>query len=161
MCDIPIYDYQILKLTQKFYRDYPNPPFTELMTKDARSYNCLLVETSYDYFICIPYRTEIRHKYAYKFTGTQRSMHHKSGLDYTKIIIIKNPEYVDNKDSLIDKDEYNETIIHIDTIVNNAVKYVEGYVNHCNRTKELHNREFSRKYGYTTLKYFHKELGIN
>lgn len=161
MCNVPIYDYQVLKLTEKFYNDYPNPPFIELMTKQARSYNCLLIQTHYDYFICIPYRTEIRHKYAYKFTGTKRSIKHKSGLDYTKIVIINNLEYIDRKDSLIDKDEYNETIIHMDTIVDNAVKYVEEYVNHCNHIKELHDREFSRKYNYTTLKYFHKELGID
>ena len=37
---LPEYDFQILKLTETFYRDYPNPPFVEIETKETRRYNC-------------------------------------------------------------------------------------------------------------------------
>ena len=41
---LPEYDFQVLKLTKKFYEDYPNPPYKEIETKEARRYNCLLMQ---------------------------------------------------------------------------------------------------------------------
>ena len=61
----------------------------ELLKKKERRYACLLIQSHYGYFICIPYRTEISHKYAYHFRKSSRSQKHRSGLDYTKIAIIK------------------------------------------------------------------------
>lgn len=104
---LPENDYQILRLTDTFYRTYPNPPYTEILKKNKRAYNCLLFQTHYDYFICIPYRSEIQHKYAFRFKNTRRSREHKSGLDYTKIVIITKNDYIDTKAALIDKDEFN------------------------------------------------------
>ena len=78
-------DYQILKLTNAFYDKYTNPPYCEMLQKRSRSYNCLLFETHYDYFVCIPFRSEISHKYAYRVKYSKRSKKHKSGLDYSKI----------------------------------------------------------------------------
>ena len=66
-------DYQILKLTDAFYKAYPNPPYREILKKKQRAYNCLLFQTHYNYFICIPYRTEISHRYAFHFTNTLRA----------------------------------------------------------------------------------------
>lgn len=43
------FDYQILKLTDAFYKSYPNPPFTEILKKKERAYNCLLVQTEKEY----------------------------------------------------------------------------------------------------------------
>ena len=60
-----IFDYQILRLTAEFYNAYPDPPYKEILKKAERPYNCLLLQTNYDYFICVPYRTEINHRYAY------------------------------------------------------------------------------------------------
>lgn len=154
------FDYQVLHLSPKFYRDYPSDKYKEILDKDNRSYNCLLIDTKTDYYICIPYRSEIKHKNAYKFSGTLRSRSHKSGLDYSKIIIVQNEEYLSNSIALVDNDEYNETVMHIDQIVNESNEYVDKYIAHCNGTNILHNREFSRNYQFSTLKYFHKELGI-
>lgn len=42
---LPENDYQIIRLTPKFYLDYPNPPFTELEQKENRHYTCLLFQT--------------------------------------------------------------------------------------------------------------------
>ena len=52
------FDYQILNLTKDFYLSYPSPPYTELISKEQRPYNCLLIQSHYDYFICIPYRSK-------------------------------------------------------------------------------------------------------
>lgn len=157
---LPENDFQILRLTDAFYNDYPNPPYKEILKKRNRAYNCLLFQTHYDYFICIPYRTEIRHPYAFHFTTTARSRTHKSGLDYSKIVIIAKTNYIDSVDAIIDKDEFNETMINLERIKKETLKFVEDYVAHMNGKKKLHKREFERRYNFSPMKYFHKELGI-
>ena len=158
--NLPENDYQIVKLTDLFYQQYPHPPYIEILKKRARAYNCLLFQTHYNYLICIPYRSEITHSYSYQFKKSRRSKKHNSGLDYTKILIIDNLEYIDKKDAIIDKDEYIETLKNFEKIKYEALKYVEDYVAHINKSKVLHPLFFKRKYGFSTLKYFHKELGL-
>lgn len=153
-------DYQILKLTDAFYKAYPNPPYREILKKKQRAYNCLLFQTHYNYFICIPYRTEISHRYAFHFTNTLRAKKHKSGLDYSKIVIIEKSEYIDSTDAIIDKDEFNETMVNLGRIKKESLNFVEDYIAHMKGEKLLHKKEFDRMYGFSPLKYFHKELGI-
>ncbi len=86
------FDYQVLNLTNKFYSDYPNPPYTEILKKGTRPYNCLLIQSKYGYFICIPYR--------------------------------------------------------------------DDYVSYVTKFRKHDKVNFERHYKYSTLKYFHKELGI-
>ena len=128
--------------------------------KEKRAYNCVLFQTHYDYFICIPYRTEIVHKFSYRFKNSKRSKKHKSGLDYTKIIIVKNKEYIDAENAIIDRDEFKETNINIERIKKEALLYVEEYIYGLNDKNFMNKKENVRKYGYSTLKYFHNELGI-
>ncbi|MBQ8804000.1 MAG: hypothetical protein IJZ53_10220 [Tyzzerella sp.] len=157
---LPENDYQILRLLDSFYQKYPNPPYREILKKQGRAYNCLLFQTHYNYFICIPYRSEITHPFSYLFQKSKRSQKHSSGLDYTKILIVNKTEYLDNKNALIDKDEFIETIKNLEKIKQEALKYVEDYVSHINRSKLLHPAEFKRKYAFSTLSYFHDELGL-
>ena len=157
---LPENDYQILKLTDLFYRAYPNSLYKEIMIKRQRAYNCLLFQTHYEYFICIPYRTQIMHSNAFHFRKSARSRQHRSGLDYSKIIIINDTEYLDNEVALIDNDEFNETMINIEKIKGEALLFVEDYIKHIKGIKKLHPAEFRRRYQFTTLQYFHKELGI-
>ena len=155
---LPNSDYQILKLTNAFYDAYPNPPYKEILEKRHRAYNCLLFKSHYNYFICIPYRSEINHKYAFCFKNTERSVIHKSGLDYSKIVIIEKAEYIESEDAIIDKDEFNETVINLEKIKLEALKFVEDYIGHITKVKKLHGSEFDRRYKFSPLKYFHKEL---
>ena len=100
----------------------------------------MLFQSHYDYFICIPYRTEIRHQYAFHFTTTKRSKVHKSGLDYSKIVIIAKTDYIDSIDAIIDKDEFNETMVNLERIKKEALDYVEEYVEHMKKIKLLHKK---------------------
>ena len=68
------------------------------------------------------------------FKNTQRSQRTKSGLDYSKIVIITNSDYFDKTPAIVDKDEYNETVKHMPTIAREAVDYVDTYINHINGT---------------------------
>ena len=158
---IPDNDYQILKLTDVFYRSYPNPPYKEILKKQQRAYNCLLFQTHYDYFIAIPYRSNIYHNYGFKLTGTTRSQNHPSGLDYTKIVILNNSDYIDTQNGIIDQDEFKQTMVHLETIKQEALTFVEDYILHIKGIHLLHNREFSRRYRYSPLQYFHNELGLS
>lgn len=155
------FDYQILNLTDQFYSDYPAKPYDELIRKNSRPYNCLLLQSHYGYFICIPYRSHINHPYAYKFKNSIRSKSTKSGLDYSKIVIISHNEYISDTNAVIDRDEYKETRDKIEYIKNDAQKYIDDYVDYLSgKLTKYDSREFERKYQYSTLKYFHKELGI-
>lgn len=158
--NLPESDFQILRLTDDFYKAYPNPPYREILQKRQRAYNCVLFQTHYDYYICVPYRSEISHKYAYLFKKSARSMEHRSGLDYTKILIINKGEYIGSIDALVEQDEFNETMINLRRIKREALKYVEDYVAHMKGLKVLSSQEFNRRYNFSTLKYFHMELGI-
>ena len=157
---LPENDYQILKLTDDFYNTYPNPPYIEILEKKQRAYNCILFQTHYGYFICVPYRTEISHKYAYHFKNSARSIMHKSGLDYTKIVLITDTRFIDTQDALIDKDEYTETMVNLEKIKADALAFVEEYVSHIKGEQLLHPKEFKRRYLFSPLKYFHAEMGV-
>lgn len=152
--------YQILELSAEFYLHYPNPLFTEILKKRNRRYNCLFLNTYYGYNICIPYRTETSHPYAYHFEQYGRASAHRSGLDYTKIVIIKDEIYLCCKDSVIDKDEYIETVRNIKQISREAQKFVNDYICAIQGIVPLHPKEFIRRYQFSPLKYFHTELGI-
>lgn len=63
-------------------------------------------------------------------------------------------------DALVDKDEYNETVVNIKRIKREALEFVEDYVEHVKDTRKLSPQEFGRRYHFSPLQYFHKELGI-
>lgn len=152
---------QVYLLSTKFVQDYPASTYPELMHKMGRPYTCLLINTHEDYFICVPFRSFITHKNAFLFKGTTRSQRTQSGLDYSKIVIISNPDYIDSSTpAVVDQDEYNEMMSHLSQIVKEAVSYVDTYINHVNGSSPLHPRQFARQYGYTTLAYFHDILRL-
>ena len=152
--------YQIYKLSTEFEIDYPVSKYPEILYKPDRPHFCLLIETHCDYFICVPFRSSIDHKNAFLFKNTNRSKRTHSGIDYSKMVIIKDTKYLDNKNVVVDQDEYIQAIKHIQTIVLESVSYLETYINHINGTKVLHKKDFDRRYKFTTLKYFHNILNL-
>ena len=155
------FDSQIYLLSSKFMHDYPVELYPELMYKMGRPYTCLLIDTHDDFFICVPFRSNIQHKNAYLFKNTARSRHSRSGLDYTKIVLIKDGRYINSASkAVVDQDEYIETMRNLSQIAREADDYVDSYVNHIQEISPLHPRDFLRKYRYSTLPYFHDILGI-
>ena len=124
------FDVKIYQLSSDFQKDYPTGRYPELMCKKGRPYSCLLVDLHQDYFICIPYRSSIQHNNAFLFRGTQRSRRTRSGLDYSKIVLISDERYFDQAKAVVDQDEYTETLKNIKRIVGEAVDYVDTYINH-------------------------------
>lgn len=126
-----------------------------------RSYDVVLYENDYlaDYYVCVPFRTEMKHNHGYKFKFSNRSQEHISRLDLLILVIVSKDDYI-GESSTIDIDEYKEFEKQEDHIHKNLEKYIHDYVEHVNGHKPLHIKQFERKYKYSTLKYFHKELGI-
>ena len=154
---------KLCRLSSAFYAKYPNPPFDEILEKPTRAYFCIAFDCGRDYYICVPYRTNVTHKYAYKFKYSKRSQNYNSGLDYSKSVIIKKADkgiYLCSN-AIVDKDEYVETFRNIDTIVDKVIKHVDDFVDHHLGKKVLHIKEYERRYSRSTLIYFCKELGIN
>ena len=71
-CRIMKIEVEINQLSEEFLREYPASQYPELMCKQGRPYSCLLLDLDFGYIICIPYRSSIRHKNAFLFTGTER-----------------------------------------------------------------------------------------
>lgn len=154
------YDVDTRALSTAFAAAYPAARYPELMFKQARPYTCLLVQTHDDFIISIPFRSHIRHKNAFLFKGTRRSLRSSSGLDYSKIVILKDESFVDPRTAIVDKDEYNEVAKNLGQIIQDATEYVDTYIDHVNGTAPLHPREFQRRYGFSTLPYFHAEMNL-
>ena len=145
----------IYNLSAKFYADYPHTEYPEILTKAGRPYSCLLVEYMADIFICIPFRTNVRHKYAYHFKNSARSRNSHSGLDYTKAVLIKNAYYLDlDACSVVDQDEYKEAITNLPRITKEVFSYIYDYRDHLLGLTPLHPSEWKRRYGMSTLPYF-------
>ncbi|MBS4750106.1 hypothetical protein KG091_03320 [Carnobacteriaceae bacterium zg-ZUI78] len=155
------FEQALYTLTSDFYNDYPNSSFPELLKPHGnRTYNCIIVEYK-DYFICIPFRSHMKHKNGYHFKNTVRSRHVSSGLDYSKIVIVKNAtQYLSTSHILIDKDEYVEAMHHSERIISEATKYLDDYINHAQNKITLNSQEYKKRYSYSTLKYFHDILQI-
>lgn len=93
-----------------------------------------------------------------QITNTVRSVTHQSGIDFTKLVIINDINYI-GAEKTIDEDEYMEFIIHKDVIHQRAAIYIKRY---CELVKSnrIESREFNTKYKYSTLKYFHEFLDL-
>lgn len=159
-----MYVYEIRKLTSDFYNYYDRNAYPELLCKLDRSYDVIVFELEVlnDCFVAVPFRTEMRHKIGYRFRFSERSRLHQSGLDYTKIAIIhkSNSQFI-GEPSLIDFDEFIEFKRNEDRIHKNIQKYILNYIKHMKGESILDSRKFNREYQYSTLQYFHSELGIN
>ena len=153
------YDFEIYKLSEQFLENYPLKTYPELLHKSSRPYTCLLVDLHIDYFICIPFRSDIQHKNSYLFKNSERSRRSRSGLDYSKMVIVKNTDYLDST-TTIDNDEYIEVIKNLPLIVNQSVNYLETYCNHVSGKSVLSSQKYKRDYQYSTLPYFHEILKI-
>ncbi len=145
---------QIYSLSSEFYAAYPNTCYPEIVVKKDRPYSCLLIEYMDDIFICVPFRSHVRHNYAYLFKNSERSRRCRSGLDYTKIVLIKNSAYLSDEKAVVDSDEYKETIRNLPKIVDEVYKYILDYKNDLNGVRKLHPKEWQRRYGMSTLPYF-------
>lgn len=149
----------IKKLSAQFFVDYPTANYPEIEQDPMRPYILLVFPLNNQVYLCTPFRTHMNHKNGYSFVSSQRSITNKSGIDYSKTLIITNMGYLDGN-QIVDNDEYNEMVTRITSIKQNLIKYVNDYIDHHKNVNQMHPKKYNRLYRYTTLKYFHDLLGI-
>lgn len=154
------YTVDVCQLSPTFYAAYPKDKYPEILRKYERPYTCLLLEI-YNNFVCIPFRSSIKHDEAFIFQNSSRSKKSRSGLDYKKSVIIDNMSYVEfNGRAIVDSDEYTDTMRNLHIIVSEITRYIDTYIKHVNGKRQLHIRDYNRKYQFSTLPYFHDLLGL-
>lgn len=149
----------IRELSTRFFEDHPSSMYPEISIKSDRPYNMVTFTFTGNSVICIPFRSKINHSNCYFFKNSIRSKTKKSGLDFSKAVIINDPNYL-GKLTVVDQDEANELRIKAKIIHHQLLVYVTNYCDHIKGIKVLSCQEFSRKYRFSTLQYFHDELGL-
>lgn len=148
-------NYSINYLSSDFYKDYDNIRYPEIERKDNRPYMVVLVKIGNNTF-AIPFRTNVRHNNCYRFKNSTRPTETVTGLDFTKAVVVEKNNYIGNAARINDK-EYIELDGKYHFIIEKFKKYVDGYIEYANGQVNEFNE---KKYKYTTLKYFHNELGL-
>ena len=148
-------EYKLNYLTAKFYQKYNSTDYPEIENKDYRPYIVMLVKIE-DNTFAIPFRTNVRHNNCYKFKNSTRQTDSITGLDYTKAVIVNDSTYIGLEARINDR-EYTELNDSYGFILSQFRSYVRGYIEFKNGKTSHYN---IRRYRYTTLQYFHKELGI-
>jgi len=139
-------------LTKLFYDTYAG--CCEVLQKEQRQY-CIALFTVDGITFAIPFRTNINHKHCYIFKNSPRSGN--SGLDFTKAVVITDPKYIGN-DTFIDSKEYSEFVKKQSVIANRFKNFINDYKKWT--TNPSHYRA-EKIIAFSSLQYFHKELGIS
>ena len=105
----------------------------------------------------IPFRTNVSHKACYRFKNSSRDTHSFTGLDYSKAVVVNDDRYIGTS-AFIDEKEFLELNRKYYFIIKQFSAYVSGYKKYV--AGELDHFS-SKKYRYSTLQYFHSEIGIS
>ena len=143
------------KLSSVFYNTYNSVNYPEIENKPNRPYMVMVIQINGNTF-ALPFRTNIRHSCCYKFANTDRETDSATGIDFTKAVIVNQPNYIGST-AEIDNKEYVELSDKYRFIISKFTKYLNGYIDY---VKNGGNRHVAKKYRFCTLKYFHRELGV-
>lgn len=148
-------EYKLNYLSPLFYQKYSRDKYPEIENKENRPYMVLLVKVDCNTF-AIPFRTNIKHNNCYKFQNSTRKTDSITGLDYSKAVIVNDSSYI-GEAARVNDAEYTELDANYYNIIKRFTTYVRGYVKYASKTLNEYQK---LNYRYTTLQYFHKELGI-
>lgn len=139
-------------LTQDFYNDFS--ACGEIEQKPNRPYACVFANIDGLDF-AIPLRSNITHKYC---TYTNKAL--GRGLDYSKAVIVSDKaRYVDNSRSPHIRQEEFDALRGKEHLVELKMRqYIRQYKRALNAPHAEHTSDLLQ---YSTLQYFHVELGID
>ena len=141
--------FELRKLSEEFYNDFPAELFPEMEHKENRPYIVLLVKVNGLTF-AIPFRTNIRHSFCYKFKNSDRITSSSTGIDFSKAVVINKETYLGDETDINDK-EYIELQSKYFFIINKFKNYVQGYLS---LKQNKSNEYLEKRYKFSTLKYF-------
>ena len=143
------------RLSVAFYKQYHN--CEEILVKEERPYYVLLLKLD-NLTYAIPLRSHITHPFCFM---ADSSSGHKSGLDYSKAVIITDMgKYIDQGPVTIRQHEYNVLKQREYLIKKQFSSYVSSYKREIRRRKKSPKLPISSLCRYSTLKYFHNELNL-
>lgn len=148
--------YKLNYLSAEFYSRYNSADYPEIENKSSRPYMVMLIQIEHNTF-AIPFRTNVKHNNCYKFENSSRPTHSITGLDYSKAVIVNDSKYIGAAARINDR-EYTELDTNYHIITKQFTSFVKNYIKY--RNGKLNEYQV-KKYKYTTLKYFHKELGLD
>lgn len=140
---------QTVFLKQSFFDRHKD--HKEILTnKEGRPYLSFIIECNGTIF-AIPFRTNIKHPYAFTFKTSGRLTDEKKGLpgiDFTKAVVIQQLDI--ECQCTIDKREWVELNKNLMTIVTNFTEYLKKFA------ASLENSNFSKLpvFKYSSLQYF-------
>ena len=134
-------------LKKKFYEKYSN--CKEILKKENRPYTICIIEINKLTF-AIPIRHNINHKYSIKTFNNK-------GLDFTKAVIIIDKAFISEKNVYIEQEEYEELSTKKSLIKPKLKKFIKTYKKAIKNPDDLKNKILCE---FSSLQYFHKELGI-
>ena len=153
----------IVTLPEKFYRKnklyLKNKPLEESLRKSTRPYIEGTLCSIDDNTVFVPFRTRINSHFMEKHPDAIVSLTkppERAGLDISKMIILT-PEMIqcEFKRKLINDQQYQTLLEKQDELWDKVEKYVKEY------KREVRAGERLRpEYRYTSLQYFHEELGL-
>jgi protein AbiQ len=143
------------RLSNAFYSKFGQ--YDEILTKENRPYYVLLLELD-GLTYAIPLRSHITHSYCFV---ADNSSGQNSGLDYSKAVVIMDTiQYIDPAPVTIRQHEYNVYKQHEYLIKKQFSSYVALYKKEIRRRLKNPALPASALCNYASLKYFHKELGL-
>jgi len=143
------------RLSAIFYTQFSH--CEEILTKEDRPYYVLLLELD-GLIFAIPLRSYITHPYCFI---SDSSNGEKSGLDYSKAVVITDSiKYIDPAPVTIRQHEYNFLKQREHLIKKKFSAYVASYKKEIYRRQKNTALPVSAFCRYSSLKYFHKELGL-
>jgi len=144
------------RLSAVFYKQFNQ--CEEILTKEDRPYYVLLLELD-GLTYAIPLRSHITHPYCFI---ADNSSGQNSGLDYSKAVVIIDPaQYIDPAPVTIRQHEYNVYKQREFIIRKQFSSYVALYKKEVRRRLKNPALPDSALCRYASLKYFHRELGLN
>jgi protein AbiQ len=143
------------RLTAAFYVQYSQCP--EILTKEDRPYYVALLEVD-DLCYAVPLRSRISHPYCFI---ADNSCGQKSGLDYSKAVVITDTaRFIDPAPVTIRQNEFNVMTQHEHFIKKKFSSYILSYKKEIRRRQTNPALPVSNLCRYSSLKYFHQELGL-
>ena len=143
------------KLSSTFYKQFGL--FEEILTKEERPYYVLVLELD-DLTYAIPLRSYITHPYCFI---ADKSAGLNSGLDYSKAVVITDfDRYIDPAPVTIRQNEFNVFKKQEYNIKKQFSSYVLRYKKEVVRRLKKPTLPISALCRYSSLKHFHKELGL-
>lgn len=142
-------------LSTLFYQKHQN--HKEVLKKVNRPY-CIVVIRVNNIDVGIPFRSNIKHKYAYYTERKQEGNLSRAGLDYTKAVVINTSEDIDTtRKAQIRKEDY-KVLLGKDYLVQKGFeKFLAKYKEAVKYPDRDENKIILAN---SALQYFHRELGI-